>query len=114
MQGVRRGSGEDAGEGDRGSGFHGTLPTGEAGEVRLLQKKSPAEAGLLMLPVTGFPTIAARAAPGMTDHMSMSPMPPIPPPGMPPAPPFSSLGSSATMASVVRISAATEAAFCSA
>ena len=45
--------------------------------------------------------------------MSMSPMPPMPPGGMPP-PDFSSFGSSATIASVVRMSAATEAAFYSA
>jgi len=46
------------------------------------------------------------------DHMSMPPMPPIPPipPGMP-LPGVSSLGASQTMASVVSIRDATEAAF---
>jgi len=47
-----------------------------------------------------------------SSYISMSPMPPMPP-GMP-AGAFSSFGSSATIASVVRMSAATEAAFCSA
>src|SRR5262249_19781730 len=43
-------------------------------------------------------------------YMSMPPIPPMPPP--PPWEWLSSFGSSATIASVVRISPATEAAFC--
>jgi len=47
-------------------------------------------------------------------YMSMSPMPPMPP--IPPPPPIglSSFGASATIASVVRMRPATDAAFCSA
>ena len=47
------------------------------------------------------------------DQKSMSPMPPMPPPGDPPVGAFFS-GRSATIASVVIKSAATEAASCSA
>src|ERR1700688_4152989 len=52
---------------------------------------------------------------GCARHISIPPIPPIPP--MPPPPPCvwpSSLGNSATIASVGRVRAATEAAFCSA
>ncbi len=73
--------------------------------------EKPREAGLFVLLATWIPDDS-----GMTSlsgyHMSMSPMPPMPPPGIAGA--FSSFGSSATIASVVRMSAATEAAFWSA
>jgi hypothetical protein len=66
--------------------------------------------------ISGASGLDRRSVPGSIlqiggcAHMSMPPMPPIPPPPWE----CSSFGNSATMASVVRIRPATDAAFCSA
>ena len=67
-----------------------------------LNKKAP--------PKRGFIAIFRPWEGPKTRSAYIMSIPPMPPPGMPP--PFSSLGSSATIASVVMISPAMEAAFC--
>ena len=72
------------------------------------QKENPAEAGFSVLLVGSVDNERLRAS-----YISIPPIPPMPPPW--PWPPCeSSLGDSATIASVVRIRPAIDAAFCSA
>jgi hypothetical protein len=79
-----------------------------------LKRKAPPKRGFSLKLDPGL-NLSGMTSHMPRGHMSMSPMPPMPPP---PPPPgiigLSSFGSSATIASVVRMRAATDAAFCSA